>query len=111
MFEEELLEIENKKKATLNLKWAFAGLLFLTLSGIIFLIAMNSFNVGHSNLFSWFLVISHYLLMIVAAIVAMIALKKSLNAVKTFKSNKNYVAIGICILVLAAVGNELLQRF
>jgi len=74
-------------------------------------VAMNSFSVGHSNLLSWFLVISHYFFMIVAAIVAIIAFKRSLAAVKTFKSNKNYVAIGICVLVLAAVGNEILERF
>ena len=100
MLEEELTEIANKNEAAKNLKISLLSFGLIILSEVIFVITVNSFGRGHDKIFMWSLVIIFYALKVGAAIAAIIAFKNSYMALKSYKNNKNYFAIGISILVL-----------
>lgn len=110
LLDEEIQENNSKKTAKRNLRNSLLALGLLIASGIAFLIGVDSFYPGHSDNLSQILIILFYGLMLFAAIVAILSLVYSFKATKKSKDNKNYIAIGINILVLLALLNEILQR-
>jgi len=107
---EELQESFLKKAANKNLKQSFIALGLLILSAVIFFIAVDSFYPGHSDILSQLLIILFYGLMFLAVIVAIMTLVSSFKTIRKSKDNKNYIAIGIAILVLLAGIYEIFQR-
>ena len=110
MLEKELQEINNRDNAVKNLKYSLLSLGFLILSAIVFFITVDSFHPGRNKAMGWILVILFYGLTILAAVVATVAFKNSFNAIKTYKNNKNYIALAISIVVLLAMLNQMYQR-
>jgi len=103
-------EIEDKKNSNKNLKMSIISVGLLIVASITFFLGIDSFYPGHSQIITLTLIVLFYLLMVVAAIVATLTLKKSLDTLKTSKNSKNYIAIGISILVLLIIDYEILQR-
>ena len=110
MIDKELQDITAKKNSKKNLKRSLLSLGLLILSALTFLIGIDSFYLGHSDAVSWTLIILFYGLMALSAILAVLTLANSFSTINTTKDNKNYIAIGISILVLLAIANEILQR-
>ena len=111
MLEEEFQEdFLRKKLANKNLRNAFIALGLLILSGVAFLIGSDSFYLDDSDVLIHALIISFYGLALLSFILTVMTLINSLNAVRKMKDSKNYVAIAITVLILIALGNEILQR-
>lgn len=106
LLDEEPQENFLKKAAKKNLRNSLIALVLLILSIVTFLIGADSVN---NNLLSETLVVLFYGLMFIAVALAIITLISSFKAIrKSNKENKNYIAIGIAILILLAVINEVL---
>jgi len=107
--DKELQEIAGKKNSK-NLRNSLLSLGLLISSGLSYFLGVDSFYPGHSDVVSWTLIILFYGLMLLSAIVAILTLVNSFNAIKTSKNSKTYVAIGVSIFVLLAIAYEILQR-
>ena len=110
MTDKEFQDITAKMNSKKNLRKSLISLGLLILSGSIFFFAADSFYVGHSHIVSWALIILFYGLMLLSGILAVLTVVNSFNTLKSTKDSKNYVAIGISILVLLAVANEIFKR-
>lgn len=110
MFEEELAEIENRKRATRNLKLSIvAVVLSLSWKEMFFLISGSFFSSG-TRLALWLLVILFYGTVAASGIVGIIAFKSSIASLYTFRNYKNYVALGLSVFVLVFLANEILLQ-
>jgi len=110
MFEEELAEIENRKRATRNLKLSIvAVVLSLSWKEMFFLISGSFFSSG-TRLALWLLVILFYGIVAASGIVGIIAFKSSIASLYTFRNYKNYVALGLSVFVLVFLANEILLQ-
>ena len=110
MTDKEFQEITAKMTSKKNFRKSLISLGLLILSGPIFFFSFDSFYPGHSSVVSWALIILFYVLISLAAILAILTLVNSFITLKTTKDSKNYIAIGISILVLFAVAKEILQQ-
>ena len=110
MTDKEFQGITAKMTLKRNLRKSLISLGLFILSGSIFFFAADSFFLGHSKIVSWTLIILFYGLMLLSAILAVLTIVNSFSTLKTTKDSKNYIAIGISILVLLVVANEILQR-
>ena len=110
MFEEELAEIENRKRATRNLKLSIvAVVLSLSWKEMFFLISGSFFSSG-TRFALWLLVILFYGIVAASGIVGIIAFKSSIASLYTFRNYKNYVALGLSVFVLVFLANEILLQ-
>jgi len=110
MIDKEFQDITAKMTSKKNLRKSLISLGLFILSGPIFFFAADSFYLGHSDIVSWTLIILFYGLMLLSAILAVLTVVNSFITLKTTKDSKNYIAIGISILVLLAVAKEILQQ-
>ena len=110
MTEKEFRDITAKMTSKKNLRRSLISLGLLILSGSISFFAADSFYLGHSDIVTWTLIILFYGLLLLSAILAVLTIINSISTIKTTKDSKNYIAIGISILVLLAVANDIRQR-
>jgi len=110
MIDKDLQDNTAKKNSKKNLKNSLLSLGFFIFSGLIFFIGTDSFYPGHRDGVSWALIILFYGLLLLSAIFAVLTLANSFSTIRATKDSKNYVAIGICILVLLAIANEIFKR-
>jgi hypothetical protein len=109
IFDNEIREAIEKKNAIKNLKYSLLALGLLILSALTAFIAADMFYPGHNILIHWILIFLIIFLAGLAAIIAVLALKKSFTTIKTSHDSKNYFAIGISILVLLAIVSQIIE--
>ena len=110
MFEKELIEIANAKRATRNLRYALIAVGLLIFAGLIMFLIIDSLAPMHNRILTWFLVLVYYGLLAASAIIAIIAFKWSQVGIRTYKNYRNFIALGLSIFVLVMVANEIFQR-
>jgi hypothetical protein len=110
MFEDELIKIENRKKATKNFRLSVVALGLLFLSGLVYFTAIKSFSSPQNRLLSWLLVLLVYALALSSGVVGIMVFKSSIASLYTFRNYKNYIALGLSVFVLVFLANEILRR-
>jgi len=110
MLEEELQELNEKNRSIRNLKTSLFSLGLLILSGFIFYIFIDSIHPGLNVIFLWSLLVLFYGSMILAGVVAIVALRRTITSLKTYACSRNYFALIISILVLLDICNEIYRR-
>lgn len=110
MLDDELQEIADRQVESKYLKGAYLTLGVLILYGIVTYFAFDSFYAGHSLLWSRFLILTSYGLMGLSIIAAIMVLRTSFKCIKTSRSARNYIAIGISIFVLFIIAIDIMSR-
>ncbi|MEP6746603.1 MAG: hypothetical protein ABJB86_02695 [Bacteroidota bacterium] len=109
IFDKEIREEAEKRNAVKNLKLSFVAPCLLLLASLAAFTAMDSFVPGRNVIIYWLMMILIILLTALAAVIAILVLNKSFNAVKKSPDSKNYFAAGISMLALLIIVIEIVQ--
>jgi len=98
------------KQAAKNLRNAILAISLWFLSAILAFMVADVIAVGLNRTIGWGLIILYLGMVVSAGLLALYALVGSINANRLVKNRKNYIAMGLSILVLLAVAWEIVSR-
>lgn len=107
MFEEELKEIEEKKKSRKVLTASLVALFLMLVAKVVYVEVRTHFSA--SSPFRYLLPFT-FLLIISALAVAVVATKNSIIQLKSLKNGKNYIALLINIFVISSIIYDFFHR-
>jgi hypothetical protein len=110
MLDQERNKIVDSQQSRANLKQSLFSVGLIILADISFFMALDSFGPGQDKMAPTILIFIFYGLMTGAAILAILTIKNCATVAKTSKENKNYIALGICIVVLLGIAAEIFNR-
>ena len=110
MLDQERNEILDSRQSRVNLRQSLFSLGLLILADISFFLALDSFGPGQNKMTPIVLTFTFYGLMTISAILASVTIKNCATVAKKSKNNRNYIALGICVLVLLSIAAEIFNR-